>query len=133
MAGSAPIPVIDDADTGGFFAGAAAHEVRLSFCADCDAVLHLPTAYCHRCGSWSTEWRAVAPTGTLFTFTIIEHQVHPAFPAPHAIVLISLDEVPDARLLGHVAGRPDLTIGMAMEAYFESHGSATVPNWRPRS
>lgn len=133
MTGHAPIPVVDDVDTGGFFEGAAAGEVRLRFCTDCDAVLHLPKAYCHRCGSWSTEWRRVAPTGTLYTYTIVEHQVHPAFPAPHALVLVSLDDAPEARLVGSIAGRLDLEIGMAMEAYFDRHGAQVVPNWRPTS
>lgn len=127
-----PVPVSDDVDTGGFFAAAAEGRLALRTCTACEAVLHLPKSYCHHCGSWDTTWQDVAPTGTLYTFTVVEHQVHPAFPVPYTIVLVSLDEHPGVRLVGHIPGRPALEIGMPMELHIETVGSGTVPNWRPR-
>ncbi|MGE0308960.1 MAG: Zn-ribbon domain-containing OB-fold protein, partial [Acidimicrobiia bacterium] len=100
-----PVPAADDPDTGGFFAAAQRHELALCYCSACDSVLHLPKAYCHHCGSWDVAWRAVRPAGTLHSFTIVEHQVHPAFPVPHTLVLVSIDDEPAARLVGHIPGR----------------------------
>jgi uncharacterized OB-fold protein len=127
-----PLPVTDDPDTGGFFAAAARGELAIRMCDDCQAVLHVPVAYCHRCGSWSTRWQAVRGTGHLYSWTVVEHQVHPAFPAPYTVVLVELDDHPEARLVGQLPGRPDLAIGQPMEVWFERlSDDAVLPQWRP--
>jgi uncharacterized OB-fold protein len=77
-----PLPVIDDPDTGGFFAAAARGELALCTCTQCGTVLHLPRAYCSACGSWDTTWRTVAGRGRLYSWTTVEHQVHPALRRP---------------------------------------------------
>ena len=75
-------------------------------CNGCDAVLHVPVAYCHRCGSWDTRWQVVAGTGRLYSWTVVAHQVHPAYPVPYTIVLVELDDHPEARLVGQLPGPP---------------------------
>jgi uncharacterized protein len=126
-----PLPVADDVDTGGFWAAAASDRLAICVCGTCDAVLHLPRAYCHSCGQWNAVWREVSGRATIYSWTIVEHQVHPAFPVPYALVLVEIDELPDVRLLGHMPGRPPLAIGMAVEAYFEHlEGGTVLPEWR---
>ena len=66
-----PLPVIDDPDTGGFFSAAARGELALRACTRCDAVLHLPRAYCSHCGSWDTTWRTVAGRGRLYSWNAV--------------------------------------------------------------
>ena len=80
-------------------------------CNGCDAVLHVPVAYCHRCGSWDTRWQVVAGTGSLYSWTVVAHQVHPAYPVPYTVVLVELDDHPEARLVGQLPGRPALEAG----------------------
>ncbi|MEW6471567.1 MAG: OB-fold domain-containing protein [Actinomycetota bacterium] len=127
-----PLPVIDDADTGGFFAAAHRGEVALCTCTQCGAVLHLPRAYCHRCGSWDTTWRPVSGRGRLYSWTTVEHQVHPAFPVPHTIVLVELADEPGARLVGWLPGRPELEAGMELQASFEAVADdTTLVQWTP--
>jgi uncharacterized OB-fold protein len=129
-----PLPVTDDVDTGGVFAAAARGELAIRMCADCAAVLHVPVAYCHRCNSWNTNWQPVRGTGRLYSWTVVEHQVHPAFPAPYTVVLVELDDHPEARLVGQLPGRPELTVGQPMEAWFERlSDDAVLPQWRPLS
>ena len=132
MSPGRPLPVIDDPDTAGFFAAAGRGEVALCNCSACGATLHLPRAYCHRCGSWAATWRPVAPRGRLCSWTTVEHQVHPAFPVPYTIVLVELADEPGARLVGWLAGRPELEAGMAMEAAFEAVADdTTLVQWTP--
>ena len=50
----------DDHDTGGFFEAAARGELVVRACSKCGAILHVPRAYCHTCGSWDGEWRPSA-------------------------------------------------------------------------
>lgn len=126
------LPVDDDLDTGGFFEAARRHELAIRRCNGCDAVLHMPRAYCHRCGSWEGRWQAVAGTGTVYSWTVVEHQVHPAYPVPYTVVLVQLDDVPAARLVGHLPGRPHLSAGQPMRVWFEDAGDGVVlPQWAP--
>ncbi|MET0578071.1 MAG: OB-fold domain-containing protein, partial [Ilumatobacteraceae bacterium] len=113
------LPVDDDHDTGGFFEAARRGELVVRACSSCGTLLHLPRAFCHRCGSWDGEWRPVAGTGTLHTWTVVDHQVHPAYPVPYTIVLVDLDDAPGVRLLGHLPGSPDLQAGMPMRVRFD--------------
>jgi uncharacterized OB-fold protein len=123
-------PIRTDPDTGGFWEAADRGELVVRSCTDCGAVIHLPKTYCHYCASWNTTWKTVAPAGHLFSYTQVEHTVHPAYPAPYAIVLVELDEAPSARLTGMIAGRPELTIGQPMVAVFDADADGVViPQW----
>lgn len=127
-----PLPVTDDVDTGGFFEAAARGELVIRRCNGCHAVLHVPVAYCHRCGSWETRWEPVSGKGRLHSWTVVAHQVHPAFPAPYTVLLVELEDHPQARLIGQLPGRPELRIGQPMEVWFEELADdVVVPQWRP--
>jgi len=124
-------PVIDDPDTGGFFAAAAAGQVVLRYCADCGALLHLPRAYCYHCGSWNTGYRVVAPQARVYSWTVVEHQIHPAYPVPYTVALVELADEPAARLISFLPGRPDLYAGQELHAWFEQLADgSTLVQWR---
>jgi uncharacterized protein len=126
------VPVVDDRDTGGFFAAAREGRLVVRRCNGCDAVLHLPRAYCAGCGSWDGRWQDAAGTATLHSWTVVEHQVHPAFPVPYTIVLVELDEVPAVRMVGYLDGAPDLVAGRPMRVRFDPVGDGVVvPGWEP--
>jgi uncharacterized OB-fold protein len=127
-----PLPVVDDEDTGGFWHAATEHRLVVRVCNSCSATLHLPKSYCHHCGSWYVGWRDVRPTGSLYSWTILHHSIHEAFPAPCTIVLVQLDEDPNVRFVGHLAGVPDLYDGMPMQVRFEDvEPGVTIPQWQP--
>lgn len=126
------LPVTDDIDTGGFFAAAADGKIAVCHCGSCGTVLHMPRAYCHVCGAFEPAWQDVAPTGTVYSFIVVTHQVHPAFPVPHTIVLVELDDRPSVRLMGHLDGRPDIAIGQRMVATFDQLAEGVwLPRWSP--
>jgi uncharacterized OB-fold protein len=126
------IPVDDDHDTAGFFAAAKEHRLVVRVCKTCDTTLHMPRDYCYVCRSFNGEWREASPTGSLFTWTIVEHGVHADYVAPYAVVLVQLDAPPGVRLVGNIPGRPELQMGMAMEVWWDEVGEGvTIPNWRP--
>jgi uncharacterized protein len=125
-------PTTSDPDTGGFFAAAAGGDVALRYCADCGGLLHLPRAYCHHCGSWNTGYRAVAPRARVYSWTVVEHQVHPAYPVPYTVALVELADDPAARLVTFLPGRPALAAGQEVLAWFERLDNGTVlVQWRP--
>ena len=126
------LPVDDDHDTGGFWDAAKRGQLVVRRCDGCGAVIHVPVAYCHACGSWEGSWTPVAGTGRVVSWTTAEHQVHPAYPVPYTIVLVELDDHPGVRFVGHLAGAPQLTDGQPMRVWFEQlDGGAVLPQWAP--
>jgi uncharacterized protein len=125
-----PLPVVDDPDTGGFFAGAARHELVVRSCRSCESVLHPPRAHCGTCGSWDGEWRELPGTGRVVSWTVVRHTVHPAFPAPYTVLLVELDGAPSARLVGRLDGAPPVHDGSRVQVRWEHLAEDTVlPQW----
>jgi hypothetical protein len=125
-----PAPVALDPDTGEFFEAAKAGRLVVRWCGDCHAYVHLPAAACNHCGSWNTSWIDVAPTGRVYSWTVVERQFRAAFPVPYTVVLVELDAAPEVRLVGHLPGRPGIGLGTALIADFEHRGQTALPRWR---
>lgn len=123
-------PVTDDPDTGGFWEAAQQRRLVVQACSNCGAVLHLPRPMCRQCHSFDLVWREVAPHGTVYTSTTVEHQVHPNYPVPYTVVVIELDEAPVARLIGSIPGRMTPPPGSPAHVRWETMPDGTiVPNW----
>lgn len=126
------VPNRRDLDTEGFFAAALENRLVVRACRACGKVLHLPRSYCKGCGSWDVEWRDVAGTATVYSWTVVTHQVHPAYPTPYTVVLVELDDAPAARLVGYLPGTPALRPGQPMKVEFETlHDGSVIPQWVP--
>jgi hypothetical protein len=126
-------PAVHDLDTAGYFHAAARGRLTVRRCGTCNAVLHMPVAYCRRCGGFDGRWAEVAPAGHIYSYTVVTHQVHPDFPVPYTVILVELDELPEVRLVGRLDGRPDVFIGQPVVAEFVPRADhAALPNWRLR-
>ena len=125
------IPNTSDRDTAGFFAAAAEGRLVYRACDQCGDALHPPAAYCPHCGG-KTSWRDAKGSGTLHSWTTVHQSVHPDYKAPYTLVLVTLDDTPEVRLIGRIDGEPDFTPGMAMQVWFETIADGVVlPQWRP--
>jgi uncharacterized OB-fold protein len=128
------LPVTDDVDTAGFWEASAQGVLRIRRCVRCDAFVHLPRNHCPKCHAPDTIWHEVPGRGTLVSFCVAEQQIDPAFPTPYTAVLVDVDDAPGVRLVGHLPGRVELTLGMKMIATFEKiDDDVTLPQWRPAS
>lgn len=127
------VPTRNDPDSTGFFEAATRGELVVRFCRSCAEVIHLPRAYCHACGNWDTEFRPVEGRGRLYSWTVVRHADHPAFPVPYTVVLVELEAYPSVRFAGRLPGAPMLETGMAMRVHFDPvDGTADrLPNWAP--
>jgi uncharacterized OB-fold protein len=125
------VPAID-ADNEAFWAAAKRHELAICRCRACGRAIHLPRGMCPACSATDPVWEVVPGTGSLYSWTTVERQVHPSFPTPYTVVLVAVSEEPSVRLVSHLPGRPDLKVGMAMVLWFEELESGHVlPQWRP--
>jgi len=115
--------------------------VTVQACAACETLQHPPEEICHRCGSMELGSRTLSPTGTVHSYTVVHYAVNRALAdsVPYAVVLVSLDDAPELRVIGNMPGVPisDLEIGMPVEAIWEPRtvdDTTTVhlPQWQPR-
>jgi uncharacterized OB-fold protein len=126
-----PLP---DHDTRPYFEAAARHELRVQRCRDCHTVLHLPRPMCFNCQSMNTEWIPAGPTGTVHSWTVVTHRIHPAFPPPYVIALVELDDPPGVRLITNIKGcePAEVRAGMPVELFFEDLvEGVSLPQFRP--
>lgn len=108
-------------------------------CASCGARQHPPEEICHRCGAMEFTSTELAPTGTVYSYTIAHYPVNRALAdaVPYAVVLVALDDDPDIRVVGNIVGVDvsDVAIGMAVSAYWEDHDVdgevVRLPLWEP--
>ena len=126
------LPVIEDRDTGPFFAASAEERLVFAECEHCGRGSHPPMPFCAHCHQPRTAWRDASGRGTLHAFTVVTHGAHPDFPVPYTLVLVTLDDNPDVRMIGSMAGAQALDIGQAMTVWFDRRSDDVVlPQWRP--
>lgn len=126
-------PVLDDPETGGFFTAAADRRLVVQTCRSCDHQQHPPRPRCRACHGANLGWADVPRTGTVHTWTVVEHQINPHYPVPYTSILVDVEPRPGKpviRFLGHVAGRPELRVGAPVRTVFvELDDTTTIPNW----
>lgn len=114
-------------------------QLSLQRCAACGVVQHPPEEVCHACGSSSFTTRVVAPAGKVHSYTVAHHAVHTDLEpfVPYAVVLVSLDELPEVRVVGNLLEVPvdEVAIGMAVEGLWverlaEDGEVILLPQWR---
>ena len=88
------LPVDDDLDTGGFFDAARRGELAIRRCNGCDAVLHVPRAYCRHCGSWEGRWEVVDGAAHAVLVDRRGAPGAPGLPGALHLVLVDLDDLP---------------------------------------
>ena len=124
MAGVMPegwaLPALDQFNRSFFTSG----RLVLQECAACQTVQHPPEEVCNSCLGMEFTERVTSGVGTLHSFIVVHHPVAPSLKdkVPYAIVLVSLDDVPSARVLGNVLNRrpEELAIGQRVKAVFET-------------
>ena len=82
------VPAIDRTNRAWFRSGMLA----LQECAACHVLQHPPEEICHVCGSMEFVTRTVAPTGTVHSYTIVHHAVHPALVLQPAVNTAAFNE-----------------------------------------
>ncbi len=116
--------------------------IAVKTCEACGARQHPPEELCHRCGSMAFTYPALSGRGTLHSYTVAHYAVNRALAehVPYAVVLVSLDDAPELRVVGNMPGVPieDIRIGMAVEAIWEERHAddgavILLPQWQPAS
>ena len=108
----------------GFWEGTRERQLRIQRCTGCTVFRHLPTPMCPDCHSLDYEWAAVSGRGTVYSFVIARHPVHPAIRAleqlPYNVCVVELEEQAGLRIVSNVldVAPEDIRIGMPVEVRF---------------
>ena len=129
-----PLPSLDGL-TGEFYQFCKQARLHFQRCSDCQTFRHVPREMCPECNSFNWEWVPSTGKGTVFTWTVVERALHPAFmdSTPMAPVVVEMEE--GVRLLSNMLDCPpsELEIGMPVEVAFETvTEEITLPRFRRR-
>jgi hypothetical protein len=92
---SAPRPFPEpDRDTAPFWEAQRRHELRFQRCSACGHVRYPVGPLCPECRSFDCEWVLSSGRGVVYSYTVVHHQTHPAFPVPYTTLLVELEEGP---------------------------------------
>lgn len=127
-----PLPELTAENTA-FWTGGARGELMIAFCQDCRTAVHPPQLLCPACHSQAVTPRAVAGTGTVYTFTVNHQPWLPGMQVPFALAVVDLDDAPGVRVTAPVVtDDPNgVRIGQAMRIGFEPSGDVWLPQWHP--
>ncbi len=129
-----PLPVLEGL-SGEFYAWCRQGELRFQRCTDCGTFRHVPRELCAQCNSFAWEWARSSGRGAVYTWTVVQRALHPAFldATPMAPVVVEMEE--GVRLLGNMidCAPQELAIGMSVEVEFEAvTPEVSLPRFRRR-
>jgi len=106
-------------------------------CTACATLQHPPEEVCHACGGMAFDTATLAPTGTVYSYTVVHYAANTALggSVPYTVVLVSLDDAPHIRIVGNIPGT-DIHIGMPVVATWEERTAEDgtvilLPQWLP--
>ncbi|HUH38692.1 MAG TPA: bifunctional MaoC family dehydratase N-terminal/OB-fold nucleic acid binding domain-containing protein [Spongiibacteraceae bacterium] len=105
-------------DTGFFWEGADAGELRIQRCKGCQTLRHPPSPMCPDCQSLEWDYVRSSGRGTVYSYVVMHYPPIPPFEYPNPIALVELEE--GTRLITQLKGvtEDEIEIGMPVEVAF---------------
>lgn len=108
-----------DRDSAPFWEGQRRHELLFRRCTECGSFRYPMTLLCLACRSFEFEWAASAGRGTVYSYSVVHHQTHPAFAVPYTIVLVEMEEGPRIVARLRASEGTAVSIGMPVRVEWE--------------
>lgn len=132
-----PLPRFPEPDTQPFWEATREHRLTYPVCLDCGQITFYPRRHCMHCGGRRLEWRESKGEGTIYSYSVVRQNRHPAFKdlGAYAIAYVDLDE--GFRLLTNIVGVGDPTrevrIGQRVRVRWEDQpgGQISLPMFEP--
>ncbi|MCH7579409.1 MAG: Zn-ribbon domain-containing OB-fold protein [Chloroflexi bacterium] len=116
-----------DRDTAKFWEAQNEHRLVFQKCSQCGSIRYLVGPLCPECHSFEHEWAESSGRGTIYSFTTVRHQTHPAFVPPYTVLLVEMEEGP--RLVAQLRAPEgtEVVIGAAVHVEWEDHEKQSLP------
>jgi len=123
--------------TEGYWESCARRVLSIQQCAKCQTFRHLPTPTCPKCQSFDYQYTPVSGQGTVYSYTIPHHPVHPALRERGAynVIVVKLDDAP-IKMVSNLVGvaDEDIRIDMPVEVTWdEPRPGVVIPRFKPRA
>jgi len=124
--------------TEGYWESCARRVLSIQQCVQCKTFRHLPKPTCPNCQSFDYEYAPVSGKGTVYSYTIAHHPVHPALRergGTYNMVVVKLDDA-QVKLVSNLVGvaDEDIRIDMPVEVVWEEpRPGVVIPRFRPRA
>ncbi len=135
MAGSRPLPTLDEPDSGEFWRATATKELKFQRCDSCATTIWYPRPHCTGCLDGTLAWHSSNGFGTLYSYSVVRQSYHPFFRnlVPYSVAYVDVDE--GFRILTNVVGIEDpsteLKIGQRLQLVWEQHEGLNIPLFEP--
>ena len=106
-----------DRDSAPFWQAQANHQLKFQRCSVCQYVRYPIGPLCPQCRSFEFAWITSSGRGTIYSYTVVRHQTHPAFAVPYTIVLGQMEEGP--RLIAQLRAPSDTPINIGAPVRIE--------------
>jgi len=106
-----------DRDTAPFWEAQNHHELKFQKCAQCGEVRYPVGPLCPECRSFEFAWITSTGRGTIYSYTIVRYQTHPAFEVPYTVVLAELEEGP--RLIAQLRAAEGTPVDIGARVHVE--------------
>jgi uncharacterized OB-fold protein len=127
-----PLPVVSG-ETKPFWDACREGRFLIQQCADCERFQYHYRGFCCHCWSSDVRDHAIAGTGEVFTFTVVERNRMEGFAerVPYVVALVELPE--GVKVLSNIVNvDPDaVEIGMPVRLTFEDAGDFRIPMFEP--
>lgn len=127
-----------ESDTQPFWDAAREDRLVALRCTTCGTVRLPLAAFCWVCQSQEVEWIELPGTGTVYTYTVVRHPLHPDLSpvVPYIVAVVELDgtQGAGARMLANVVDCDpnDLSIGTRVRIIYEHvNDDMSTPRFRP--
>jgi uncharacterized OB-fold protein len=107
-------------------------ELLYQRCGACRAVTFPPLEFCRECQARDQRWARSAGRGVLYSWTVVSRPVTPAFSAPYAPAIVTLDE--GYHMVTNIINttarrlRPDLPVRVV---FIDVSGGLVLPYFEP--
>ncbi len=125
-----PQPRFPEYDTQAFWDASKRHELSYQTCNQCNEVIFYPRRHCTGCGSDDTTLNVSKGLGSIYTYSVVMQNRHPAFKdlGAYAVGYIDLDE--GFRIMSNIVGiqdpTKDIQCGMRVKVRWEDQGEGEV-------
>src|SRR5205814_2313697 len=117
-------------DTQPFWDATKEHRLTYPTCDECSTVVFYPRRHCTSCGSNKLTWHESRGLGTVYTYSVVRQNRHPAFKdlGAYAVGYVDLDE--GFRMMSNIVGvadpTTDIKIGQRVKIQWEDQGDGEV-------
>ena len=86
-----PVPLVHDIP---FWESVEQRDLKLQCCAECGLWRYPAGPICAECNSEESTWERVSGRGTILSWVVFHKTYLPAYPAPHSVIAVRLEEGP---------------------------------------